>query len=105
MNNIKNGLLYRLTWATLAIVLATYSALNFDNGQNISALILGLGWAFMAASWFMQPLILKQNINLSGIKNLQIAHSIGSPFARMFFTFSGSAFLIVGTVLKLILEN
>ena len=102
MNNIRDGLLYRVILAIVGIALATNSIINFANSMNYGSLILGVGWLFMAVSWFMQPVDLNARLNLSEIKSRQASLTIGSPLARMFFTFGGLALVITGLTLKLV---
>ena len=102
MNNVRSGIFWRIIWACAGIALAANSIVTFNGTESYSALILAVGWLFMAVTWFMQPVILTANLKLSEVKAAQAPYVIGSPWARVFFSFAGMVLVILGFTLRLL---
>lgn len=101
MNNIKDGLRWRVIWSGVAIIVAGSYGVQFFNNKNNADLILAVGWSLLTISFFMNPMVLNWKSTLSDVKRSVGGYLVGSPTVVGLCTVFGSALMLVGTCLKL----
>jgi hypothetical protein len=100
MNKIKNGLLWRISWSSFAIIVAVLSLVEFLNNKNYIDLMFSIAWFLLAISYFLNPMVLNWNTKLSEVKYASFTYAIGLPTIVGFCSLVGSALLLVAVFLK-----
>jgi hypothetical protein len=91
---------YRVLWAGFAVFCGVGALLTASSAPGISGYLAALGWALLAAAWFLQPVPLTANLKELAAKSGQLG--IGSPRLRTSLGSVGLGFVVVGFLWRIV---
>ncbi|WP_374351734.1 hypothetical protein [Chitinimonas sp.] len=90
-----------MTWASLALAMAGFSAWDFAQAQQLAAFSATLGWVFWAIAGFLMPVI--PTVRLGLIAQASAAYAAGPHTLRIVSTIGGWACITAAIILKWLL--
>lgn len=100
MTTYRTALGHRVLWAGFALFCSASALFTASSTPGASGYLTAIGWALLAVSWFLQPVLLTSRIKELAAKSGQLG--IGSSGLRSSLSAFGLGLVVAGLVWRLV---